>query len=158
MLKEVRKLLGVLNYYNWGWDSFIDECGNFKMSVILGNQTYDLNVQDDASDVDKEFIKEVTGWVYEANGYDIEKDNFDISDKYADLVDTIIKKKAIGLVYTADDYYHEFVEYQKANGRHVIEVDEPVVSVMVGCENYMFPISNEEIMFRVTVELATYKK
>lgn len=146
MLKEVRKLLGVLNYYNWGWDSFIDECGNFKMSVILGNQTYDLNVQDDASDADKEYIKKVTGLVYEANGYDIEKDNFDISNKYAEFVDVVIKNKLTLRVLTPDDYYCEFVRPARARGRQVIEFDEPVVTIIIGNEGYVFPVSSEYMM------------
>lgn len=148
MLKEVRKLLGVINYFEWGFDIVESDDDKVMMSIIFHNEMFDLHVEDNASDEDKKLIEKVIGYICKDAGIEgCEID--DVSDIYAEFVDMSIKNRLILRVLTSDDYEYEIAEHARAMGRHVIEFDEQVVSVIIGNEGYIFGITSEDMMIEL---------
>lgn len=149
MLKEVRKLLGVINYFEWGFDIRQAPNGKVMMLIILHNEVFDLHVEDDVSDEERKQIEDVIELICEDTGMEVDDVPDGASDVYVEFVDTIIKNKFTLNVLTADDYDYEIARPARARGRHAIDFDEQVIMITIGNEGYIFGMSSEDMMIEL---------
>ena len=149
MLKEVRKLLGVINYFEWGFYIREAPSGKVMMSIILHNEVFDLHVEDDASDEERKQIENVVEYICKDVGMEVGDIPDGASDVYVEFVDMVIKNKLILNVLTADDYDYEIARPARARNRHVIEFDEQVIMITIGNEGYIFGITSEDMMIEL---------
>lgn len=149
MLKEVRKLLGVINYFEWGFDISVAPNGKVMMLIILHNEVFDLHVEENASDEERKQIENVTEYIYKSVGMEVDDIPDGYYDVYTDFVDTVIKYKLILTVLTANDYDYEIARPARARGRHAIDFDEQVIMITIGNEGYIFGMSSEDMMIEL---------
>ena len=149
MLKEVRKLLGVINYFEWGFDIRQVPNGKVMMLIILHNEVFDLHVEENASDEERKQIENVTEYICKDVGMDVDDIPDGYYDVYTDFVDMVIKNKLILTVLTANDYDYEIARPARARGRHVIEFDEQVIMITMDNECYIFGITSEDMMLEL---------
>lgn len=149
MLKEVKKLLGVINYFEWGFDIVESDDGKVMMLIILHNEVFDLHVEENASDEERKQIEDVIKYICEDTGMDVEDVPDGASDVYVEFVDMAIKNKLTLSVLTADDYDYEIARPARARNRHVIEFDEQVIMITIGNEGYIFGITSEDMMIEL---------
>jgi hypothetical protein len=149
MLKEVKKLLGVINYFEWGFDIVESDDGKVMMLIILHNEVFDLHVEDNASDEERKQIENVVEYI--CKDVDMEVDDIPdgASDVYVEFVDMAIKNKFTLSVLTADDYDYEIARPARARNRHVVEFDEQVIMITIGNEGYIFGITSEDMMIEL---------
>lgn len=149
MLKEVRKLLGVINYFEWGFD--IGEVNDDKvmMLIVLHSEVFALHVEENASDEERKQIEDVIEFICEDTGMEVDDVPDGASDIYVEFVDTIIKNKFTLNVLTADDYDYEIARPARARGRHAIDFDEQVIMITIGNEGYIFGMSSEDMMIEL---------
>lgn len=149
MLKEVRKLLGVINYFEWGFDIRQAPNGKVMMLIILHNEVFDLHVEENASDEERKQIENVVEYICKDVGMEVDDIPDGASDVYVEFVDMAIKNKLILNVLTADDYDYEIARPARARNRHVIEFDEQVIMITIGNEGYIFGITSEDMMIEL---------
>lgn len=149
MLKEVRKLLGVINYFEWGFDIRQAPNGKVMMLIILHNEVFDLHVEENASDEERKQIENVVEYICKDVGMEVGDIPDGATDVYVEFVDTVIKNKLILNVLTADDYDYEIARLARARNRHVIEFDEQVIMITIGNEGYIFGITSEDMMIEL---------
>lgn len=149
MLKEVKKLLGVINYFEWGFDIGEAPNGKVMMLIIFHNEVFDLHVEDNASDEERKQIEDVIKCICEDTDMEVYDVPDGASDVYVEFVDMAIKNKLILNVLTADDYDYEIARPARARGRHVIEFDEQVIMITMGNECCTFGMSSEDIMIEL---------
>ena len=149
MLKEVRKLLGVINYFEWGFDIRQAPNGKVMMLIILHNEVFDLHVEENASDEERKQIENVIEYICKDVGMEVGDIPDGASDVYVEFVDMAIKSKFTLSVLTADDYDYEIARPARARNRHVIEFDEQVIMITIGNEGYIFGITSEDMMIEL---------
>ena len=149
MLKEVRKLLGVINYFEWGFDIVESDDGKVMMSIILHNEVFDLHVEDNASDEERKQIENVVEYICKDVGMEVGDIPDGVSDVYVEFVDMAIKSKFTLNVLTADDYDYEIARPARARNRHVIEFDEQVIMITMDNECCTFGMSSEDVMIEL---------
>lgn len=149
MLKEVRKLLGVINYFEWGFDISVAPNGKVMMLIVLHNEVFDLHVEENASDEERKQIENVVEYICKDVGMEVGDIPDGASDVYVEFVDMAIKNKLILNVLTADDYDYEIARPARARNRHVIEFDEQVIMITIGNEGYIFGITSEDMMIEL---------
>jgi hypothetical protein len=149
MLKDVRKLLGVINYFEWGFDIRQAPNGKVMMLIILHNEVFDLHVEENASDEERKQIENVVEYICKDVGMEVSDIPDVASDVYVEFVDMAIKSKFTLSVLTADDYDYEIARPARARNRHVIEFDEQVIMITIGNEGYIFGITSEDMMIEL---------
>lgn len=149
MLKEVRKLLGVINYFEWGFDIRQAPNGKVMMLIILHNEVFDLHVEENASDEERKQIENVVEYICKDVGMEVGDIPDGATDVYVEFVDMAIKNKLTLTVLTADDYDYEIARPARARNRHVIEFDEQVIMITIGNEGYIFGITSEDMMIEL---------
>lgn len=126
MLKEVRRLLGVINYFEWGFDIVESDDGKIMMLIIFHNEVFDLHVEENASDEERKQIEDVIKCICEDTGMEVDDIPDGASDVYIEFVDMAIKNKFTLSVLTADEMDNECCMFGMSSEDMMIELIDKV--------------------------------